>query len=67
MIAGVDLKGRGVSVLQNMVSYIREFGTMSETELQAHMSELEAAQANGSFMFILPQFLVTATKGDPDE
>ena len=67
MIAGVDLKGRGVSVLQNMVSYIREFGTMSETELQAHMSELEAAQANGSFMFILPQFLVTATKGNPDE
>ena len=40
---------------------------MMETELQAHMSELEAAQANGSFMFILPQFLVTATKGDPDE
>jgi len=64
MIAGVDLKGRGVSVLQNMVSYIREFGTMNETELQAHMSELEAAQANGSFMFILPQFLVTATKGN---
>jgi SAM-dependent methyltransferase len=64
MIAGVDLKGRGVSVLQNMVSYIREFGTMDETELQMHMSELEAAQANGSFMFILPQFVVTATKGN---
>ncbi len=64
MMAGVDLKGRGVAVLQNMVSYIREFGTMNETELRAHMSDLEAAQANGSFMFILPQFLVTATKGN---
>jgi SAM-dependent methyltransferase len=66
MIAGVDLKGRGVSVLQNMVSYIRKFGTMTETELQAHMDELEAAQADGSFMFILPQFVVTATKGNPN-
>jgi ribosomal protein L29 len=47
-----------------MVSYIQEFGTMTETELQAHMSELKAAQANGSFMFILPQFVVTATKGN---
>ncbi len=64
VIAGVDLLGRGVSVLQNMVSYIQEFGTMGEAELQAHMSELEAAQMNGSFMFILPQFVVTATKGN---
>lgn len=64
MIAGVDLKGRGVSVLQNMVSYIQEFGTMKEAALQAYMGELEAAQANGSFMFILPQFVVTATKGN---
>ena len=66
MMAGVDLKGRGIPVLQNMVSYIQKFGSMNETELQAHMRELEAAQANGSFMFILPQFVVTATKGNPN-
>lgn len=67
MIAGADLKGRGVFVLQNMVSYIQELGTMDETELQMHMSELEAVLSNGSFMFILPQFVVTATKGSPSE
>ena len=50
-----------------MVSYIREFGTIDETELQMHMSELEAALSNGSFMFVLPQFVVTATKGSSSE
>ena len=63
VIAGVDLKGRGISVLQNMVSYIREFGTMNDAELQAYMDDLQTALDNGSFMFILPQFVVTAVKG----
>lgn len=62
MLAGVDLKGRGISVLQNMVSYIREFGTMTENELTDLMSELEASLDDGRFMFILPQFIVSARK-----
>ena len=62
MIAGVDLKGWGLNVLTNMVSYIRQFNTKSESELTAMMAELETAIEEGKFMFVLPQFLVTAKK-----
>jgi SAM-dependent methyltransferase len=60
MSAAVDLKGRSVSVLHNMVSYIRQFNSMPEDELQAMMRDLEDGQASGSYMFILPQFVIKA-------
>ena len=62
MLAGVDLSGWGLNVLTNMVSYIRQFQTRPESELSAMMQELEAAVDSGDYMFILPQFLVTAKK-----
>ncbi len=62
MLAGVDLSGWGLNVLTNMVSYIRQFQTRPEAELSAMIQELEAAVDSGDYMFILPQFLVTAKK-----
>ena len=62
MIAGVDLSGSGLNVLTNMMSYILQFDTRSETELSAMMKELEEAIENGDYMFVLPQFLVSARK-----
>ena len=62
MITGVDLSGSGLNVLTNMMSYILQFDTRSETELSAMMKELEEAIENGDYMFVLPQFLVSARK-----
>ena len=56
-----DRQGGGMAVLNNMASYIRTFDSMAEKELSDMMLELEAAIAAGTYMFILPQFLVTAS------
>ena len=52
----------GMSVLTNMVSYIKTFKTLEEDMVDAMMKELSDANANGSYLFVLPQFLVTARK-----
>jgi arsenite methyltransferase len=57
----VDRQGGGMPVLNNMASYIRTFNSMPEQELSAMMDELEEAIPAGEYLFILPQFLVTAT------
>ena len=62
MIASVDVSGWGMNVLANMVSYIRHFDTKSEAELSAMMQDLEEAIKLGDYMFVLPQFLVSARK-----
>ena len=62
MLAGVDLKGRGINVLINMMSYIRQFDTLPEDELDKMLSELEQAKDNGNFMFVLPQFFIRAER-----
>ena len=44
-----------------MASYIRTFNTLPETELEALMSQVDAAREDGTYLFCLPQFLVTGT------
>ena len=62
MLASVDLRGWGLNVLTNMCSYIRQFDAKPESELEAMMEELKAGLEDGSYMFVLPQFIVTAKK-----
>ena len=62
MTASVDVSGWGMNVLVNMVSYIRQFDTKSEVELSVMMRELEEAIENGDYLFVLPQFLISAKK-----
>lgn len=57
----VDRQGGGMVVLRNMASYIRTFRSMPEQELAGMIIELEEAIAAGTYLFILPQFLVTAS------
>ncbi len=64
MMAAVDLKGWGLNVLNNMRSYILQFGTMAEADLDAMFAELDRGLEDGTFMFVLPQFYVTARKGE---
>lgn len=62
ILAGADMKGRGIGVLTNMVSYIRQLGTMESHQAEGMLAELEPAVKAGAFLFVLPQFLVTATR-----
>lgn len=61
MMPIVDREGSGMSVLINMASYIRTFGTMPEAELSELMAQAEQGVRDGTYLFCLPQFLVTGT------
>ena len=58
----IDRKGHGMSVLTNMVSYIETFGTLDKPVVEAMMTELQNAISSGDYLFVLPQFVVTARK-----
>jgi arsenite methyltransferase len=60
----IDRQGSGMAVLNNMTGYIRTFSTMDPAELKTMWEELEQAVSTGDYMFILPQFSVTATQLD---
>lgn len=59
----IDRQGEGMAVLSNMTGYIRTFGTLDSAELKAMWEDLEQAVSEGDYMFILPQFSVTAING----
>ena len=52
----------GMSVLTNMASYIRTFSTLPEAELRELMAQAEQGVQDGTYLFCLPQFLVTGDK-----
>ncbi|NKC01502.1 MAG: methyltransferase domain-containing protein [Pseudomonadales bacterium] len=58
----VDQSGRGLNVLRNMASYIETFDTMPKARVEALLAEVEQSLAEDKFLFVLPQFLVTAFK-----
>lgn len=58
----VDQSGRGMNVLKNMASYIETFNSMPMARVEALLAEVETTVEQGTFLFCLPQFLVTGTK-----
>ena len=59
VLAGADTSGRSAPVLFNMASYARASGSLPEERIEALLDDLRAAIADGSYMMVLPQFLVT--------
>ena len=57
--AGVDVTGGSLSVLRNMASYASKFDAMRSEEANEMIVEAEDAVKDGSYLFSLPQFLVT--------
>ena len=57
--AGADTEGGGLSVLHNMASYAGRFDQLPASEINAFVEQAEAGIANGTYLFCLPQFLVT--------
>lgn len=60
--AFVDREGTGLNVLTNMASYIRAFGTLPEDRVARLLQDCRDGVENGTYLFCLPQFLVTASK-----
>lgn len=60
--ASADVAGGGMPILVNMVSYIRTFNAMSEARVGQMMDALQAAIADGRYVFVLPQFIATGDK-----
>ncbi len=56
----VDQAGRGLHVLRNMAGYIDTFSTLPREEVEALLAQVETALEEQRFLFVLPQFLVTA-------
>ncbi len=58
----VDREGTGLNVLTNMASYIRTLGTLPEDRVAELLQQCRDGVEDGTYLFCLPQFLVTASK-----
>jgi ubiquinone/menaquinone biosynthesis C-methylase UbiE len=62
IVPHIDRAGGSMAVLTNMAGYIRTFASRPDDWVAARMAEAQAAIAAGTFMFVLPQFIVTGTR-----
>ncbi len=58
----VDRAGTGLNVLANMASYIKTLATLPDQEVAALLDQARDGIAAGSYLFCLPQFLVTGVR-----
>jgi len=56
-----DTSGARAGILNNMANYARDGGTLPEARLNQLMAAIEAGVEDGTYLFVLPQFLVTGT------
>ncbi|MFI5315391.1 MAG: methyltransferase domain-containing protein [Myxococcota bacterium] len=61
ILASADTKGRMSPVVFNMLGYARASGRLSQAALDSFARDLKQSLADGSFLLILPQFLVTGS------
>jgi len=60
ILANPDTKGNMQLVLNNMVSYAKIGGKIDPKRADAFLAEVKQSIAGGTYMLVLPQFLVTA-------
>lgn len=61
ILASADTKGFTAPIVFNMMSYARASGRLSKPALDALAADLKKSLSDGTFLLILPQFLVTGT------
>ncbi|MEN8159449.1 MAG: methyltransferase domain-containing protein [Myxococcota bacterium] len=64
VLANPDLKGHMAPVVWNMLSYARASGRFESAVLDGIEAELKQAVADGEFLLLLPQFLVTGVASE---
>src|SRR5262249_834519 len=63
IFAGADTAGRSLPMLKaSFARYARDSGAVSAGELDQWMADIDAAVANHSYLFVLPQFVVRGIK-----
>jgi ubiquinone/menaquinone biosynthesis C-methylase UbiE len=62
VLAGADTRGHMAPVVLNMAHYARAAGRLPAATLDALVGDLRAAIEGGTYLLLLPQFLVTGTK-----
>jgi SAM-dependent methyltransferase len=62
VVAATDAAGRTRGILENMVNYGLTFGRLTAERATELRTRLDAAIADGTFLVVLPQFVVTGTK-----
>jgi len=61
ILASADTKGLMTPIVFNMLGYARDSGRLSQASRDALVADLKKSLADGTFLLILPQFLVTGT------
>jgi ubiquinone/menaquinone biosynthesis C-methylase UbiE len=59
ILASADVKGRMAPIVFNMLGYARDSGRLPAAKLAELVADLKQSLADGTFVLILPQFLVT--------
>jgi len=64
VLCPADTKGYLSQVVTNMASYARAAGSLDEAVIDDIVADVHAAIENGTFLLVLPQFLVTGLVGE---
>lgn len=63
VFAGADTAGRTTPMLkESLARYARDSGRVPATDVDAWLADIDAAIANGRYLFLLPQFVVRGIK-----
>jgi hypothetical protein len=61
VLTSPDADGRLLGMIETVAGYAREGGDMDGRRIDAVLETVKAAVANGTYLAISPQFIVTAT------
>jgi len=61
VLASADTRGHFSPILHNMASYARASGQLEASKIDAFLTDLDRALAEGTYLLVLPQFLVTGS------
>ena len=56
-----DTDGRLLGMIRTVIGYARDSGAVAPGTLDAILDTIERAMADGTYLALAPQFLVTAT------
>ena len=62
VVANTDVEGRLLGMIRNMANYAKESGTIDHDTVDHVFSQIERAHADGTYLVISPQFVVTGRK-----